>query len=119
MQQSKLGHWAEELAHVYLCEQGLQPVKRNYRCKTGEIDLIMLEGAILVFVEVRYRKSQRYGGSIASVDIHKQQRILTVATHYLQNNKLEQQCRFDVVLIDGTVEKPQLNWIADAFRMDW
>ncbi|MDM8566619.1 YraN family protein [Candidatus Halobeggiatoa sp. HSG11] len=113
----KLGQWAEELAHQYLCKQGLLPVERNYRCKTGEIDLIMLDGKILVFVEVRYRKNQRYGGSMASIDIRKQQKILTVATSYLQKYG-DQQCRFDVVLVDGVVEKPQLNWIADAFRAE-
>ncbi len=115
----QLGQWAEELAHVFLCEQGLQPVARNYRCKTGEIDLIMLDGQTLVFVEVRYRKHQRYGGSVASIDIRKQQRIAAVAINYLQTHSWEQQCRFDVVLIDGMVEKPKLNWIQDAFRIDW
>ncbi len=116
MQQNKLGQWAEELAHIYLCKQGLQPVTRNYRCKAGEIDLIMLDKKTLVFIEVRYRKSKRYGGSVESIDINKQQRIMTTATRYLQSKKLDQQCRFDVVLIDGMVEKPKLNWIKDAFR---
>jgi putative endonuclease len=118
MQRNKLGQWAEELAYQYLCEQGLQSVERNYRCKIGEIDLIMLDGKILVFVEVRYRKSQRYGGSMASIDTRKQQKILTVATAYLQKYNQERQCRFDVVLVDGAIEKPQLNWISDAFRIE-
>ncbi len=116
MQRNELGKWAEEMAHVYLCNQGLQPVERNYRCRTGEIDLIMLDEKTLVFIEVRYRKSQRYGGSLASIDIRKQQRILATATNYLQIRRLDQQCRFDVVLIDGKVEKSELNWIKDAFR---
>jgi putative endonuclease len=119
MKRNKLGQWAEELAHKYLCKQGLQPIERNYRCKIGEIDLIMLDDETLVFVEVRYRKSQYYGGSMASIDMRKQQKILTVATNYLQKYNWQQKCRFDVVLIDGIVEKPQLKWIADAFGMDW
>ncbi|MDM8569970.1 YraN family protein [Thiotrichales bacterium HSG1] len=118
MQKVQIGQWAEELAYVYLCKQGLQPVERNYRCKVGEIDLIMLDEKILVFVEVRYRKSQRYGGSMASVNTRKQQKVLDVASCYLQNHSWEQQCRFDVVLVDGAMEKPQMNWIADAFRME-
>ncbi|MCK5877948.1 MAG: YraN family protein [Candidatus Marithrix sp.] len=118
MQKAQVGQWAEELAHTYLCKQGLQPVMRNYRCKIGEIDLIMTDGKILVFVEVRYRKYKRYGGSMASIDARKQRKILTVASHYLQSHNNEQQCRFDVILVDGAVEKPQLNWIADAFRVE-
>ncbi len=116
MQKNELGQWAENMAHVYLCKQGLQPVERNYRCKTGEIDLIMLDEKTLVFIEVRYRKSQRYGGSLASIDTRKQRRILTTAITYLQSKKLDQQCRFDVVLIDGLIENLELNWIKDAFR---
>jgi putative endonuclease len=114
----KGGKWAEDLAHAYLCGQGLQPIGRNYRCKAGEIDLIMLDQDILVFVEVRYRKSQRYGGSLESINTRKQQRILTTATHYLYTHRWAQQhpCRFDVVLMSGATNNPQMRWIADAFR---
>ena len=114
------GQWAEELAHNHLCEQGLQSIERNYRCKMGEIDLILLEHDIVVFVEVRYRRSQYYGGSLESIDIRKQQRIWNTATYYLQTHRWAQQhpCRFDVVLISGAVENPQLHWIVDAFRIN-
>ena len=54
------GQWAENLAHIFLCEQGLQAVERNFRSKRGEIDLVMLDHDILVFVEVRYRKNNHY-----------------------------------------------------------
>jgi putative endonuclease len=113
------GQWAETLAYTYLFQQGLQLLKRNFRSKRGEIDLIMLDQQILVFIEVRYRKkSQRYGGSLESIDIRKQQRILTTATYYLHTHPWTQKhsCRFDAVLINGTMENPQLNWIKDAFR---
>ncbi len=112
------GQWAEELAHTYLCEQGLLPLERNFRCKRGEIDLIMFDHDILVFVEVRYRKSQSYGGSLESINARKQQRILTTATYYLHTHRWAHQhpCRFDVVLLSGTTDNPQLRWIADAFR---
>jgi len=112
------GQWAENLAHAYLCEQGLQSIERNYRCKVGEIDLIMLEQAILVFAEVRYRKSQRYGGSLESIDARKQQRIFLTAEHYLQSHRWAAQSRFDVVLISGATHNPILRWIPDAFRID-
>jgi putative endonuclease len=118
--QSNRGQWAEELAHTYLCEQGLQSIERNYRCKAGEIDLIMFDQAILVFIEVRYRKNQRYGGSLESIDARKQQRILITANHYLQSHQWAslRQSRFDVVLLSGAPENPKLRWISDAFRIN-
>lgn len=110
------GQWAEELAYQYLSQQGLKLVSRNYRCLFGEMDLIMRQQRILVFIEVRYRRSQRYGGSLESIDKRKQKRLKTIATHYLQTIKTpEPACRFDVVLIQGTAGDPKVQWIADAF----
>lgn len=118
MKATNRGQWAENLAHTYLCEHGLQSVERNYRCRSGEIDLVLLEQEKLIFVEVRYRRSQHYGGSLESIDIRKQQRILNTAIHYLHNHPWARQhpCRFDVVLISGAPLNPQLRWIVDAFR---
>ena len=114
------GQWAEELAQTYLYQQGLQPLEHNYRCKAGEIDLVMFEQSTLVFIEVRYRRSQRYGGSLESIDLKKQHRIMTTASHYLLTHQWAQNypCRFDVVLISGIINNPQMHWIADAFRME-
>jgi putative endonuclease len=114
------GQWAENLAHNYLCQQGLKPIERNFRCKIGEIDLIFLDKTILAFIEVRYRKnSSVYGGSLESINFRKQQRIIKTATYYLQTHKWAQQfsCRFDAVLISGNTTNPQLSWISDAFRI--
>ncbi len=110
------GQWAEEVALAHLCTQGLQLITRNYRCRGGEIDLIMQQQTVLVFVEVRYRTSQYCGGSAESIDYRKQQRILLTADHYLQAYPSTHACRFDVVLIKGNPRSPQVQWIADAFR---
>ena len=112
------GQRAEDFAHAYLCQQGLQLVERNYRCRQGEIDLIMQQLAILIFVEVKYRRNSYYGGGLASIDYHKQQRILKTANHYLYTHSWAQQylCRFDVVLIQGNLTTPQIDWLTDAFR---
>lgn len=117
LNRSRCGQWAENLAHTFLCEQGLQSITRNYRCKMGEIDLIMQQQQVIVFVEVRYRRYQRYGGSLESIDFRKQQKILQTADFYLQTHQWAQQhpCRFDAVLISGLLENPQLDWIAGAF----
>lgn len=114
------GQWAEDLAHTYLSQQGWQTIQRNYRCKGGEIDLILQRQDLLIFVEVRYRLDQRYGGSLESIHKRKQQRIIQTARHYLQTHPLATQyrCRFDVVLVSGPPTDPTLRWIPDAFRSD-
>ncbi len=112
------GQQAEELACHYLQTQGLQLVERNYRCTHGEIDLIMRDAQSIVFVEVRYRTSQRFGGGVESVDRRKQAKLVATALHYLQHNKkaARQPSRFDVVAIAPGLEQDQLCWIKDAFQ---
>ncbi|EIJ41484.1 TIGR00252 family protein [Beggiatoa alba B18LD] len=115
------GRWAEELAQQYLIQRGLTPLTQNYRCKWGEIDLILRDGNILVFVEVRYRQHQQYGGGISSITAQKQQRIASTAQHYLQQQRFVQlpTCRFDAVILShsATNTAPDILWLKDAFRL--
>lgn len=112
----KRGDAAEEQALGHLRDQGLAMVARNYSVRGGEIDLIMREGDLLVFVEVRYRRSERFGSAAESVDRRKQQRLLLAANHYLQSRGGDHQgCRFDVVALGGD---GGLHWIRDAFRVE-
>lgn len=106
------GKAAEEQAENYLRTHGLQPVTRNWRCRGGEIDLIMRDGKTLVFVEVRARSSNRFGGAAASITAAKQARIIHAAHLYLATLHSLPACRFDAVLLDGT----KLTWIQDAFQ---
>lgn len=104
----------ELMAEQRLQAAGLQPLWRNYRCRGGEIDLIMRQGQTLVFVEVRYRANRRHGGAAESITKAKQHRVQLAARHYLQRhglNEASQSCRFDVVLFEG--ETPE--WIPNAF----
>jgi len=98
--------------------QGLHTVTRNYRCREGEIDLIMRENKLIIFVEVRYRRSQKYGGSLESIDFPKQQRILIAAQYFLQSldNATDFTYRFDAVSIEGSVKNLEIQWLKDAFR---
>lgn len=115
-----IGQQAEEAAHQYLCQRGLRLIQKNYRCKLGEIDLIMRDADSLVFVEVRYRKTSAYGSAAASVDLRKQQKLVKTATHYLMWHKLSQQtpCRFDVVAIKPCVDSvSEISWLKDAFQL--
>jgi putative endonuclease len=106
------GSAAEQLASEYLQRNGLRLIESNFRCRFGEIDLILHDGATLVFVEVRLRSSQNFGGAAASVTSAKQGRITRAAQIYLQQQSREMACRFDVVLLDG---ERNIEWIKNAF----
>lgn len=114
---NKRGQWAERLAEDYLSKHGLELVQRNYSFQRGEIDLVMLDNNTLIFVEVRYRKNDQFGGSIESIDYKKQNKLQITAQHYLQNNDRfhDHPCRFDAVLISGESSQPSINWIKNAF----
>lgn len=103
---------AEGRAEAFLVDQGLRAVRRNFRCRGGEIDLVMRDAEHLVFVEVRLRNDPRFGGALASVDRRKRERIVLAARHYLATSGWTGPCRFDVVGFDGD-RAPQ--WIRDAF----
>lgn len=116
----ELGQEVEWQAAEYLHRQGLKLLARNYRCRSGEIDLIMQSHDGLVFVEVRYRRQNSFGGAAASVDRRKQQRLLATAQYYLQqHHATNRPCQFDVVAVmpgpDGT---PVFDWIQNAFELD-
>jgi len=107
------GREAEHRAMRFLQTQSLRTVARNHRCRGGEIDLVMRDADVLVFVEVRLRRSRHYGGALASVDTRKQRRLIIAAQHYLQNHPWPGPCRFDVVGIDAQGE---CEWVRDAFE---
>ncbi len=112
------GNHAETAACNYLQRQGLKLVERNYLCKRGEIDLIMRDGQNTVFVEVRYRRNDRFGSSAESVDWRKQSKLLATAEHYLQQHPKAAQsaCRFDVVALTTENAQQKIHWIEDAFQ---
>lgn len=117
---SDIGQQTEQLALNFLQKQGLSFVAQNYRCRQGEIDLIMHDKSTLVFVEVRYRKTATYGNSAESITLKKQQKIIFAAQHYLCQAKFSSTpaCRFDVVAIypsGETKSSLQFDWIKNAF----
>jgi putative endonuclease len=114
----KAGREAETFALQYLQQQGLQLIAQNWLCKRGELDLVMLDGDTVVFVEVRYRRYSAWGGAVESVDFRKQQKLILAAQMFLQSETRwsDAACRFDVVAIEGDPRSgPPLNWIRHAF----
>ena len=110
---SEQGALAEDAAAEFLSTRGLRMVTRNYRCRFGEIDLIMRDGTALVFVEVRYRRSRSYGGAGESITGAKREKLLRTAKHYLAASNELPACRFDAVLLSGDTH--EIEWIKNAF----
>jgi len=110
----RAGDAAENAAARHLVASGCTLIGRNARYPEGELDLIVRERELLVFVEVRMRSGTAYGGAASSVDRFKQRRLLRAAQHWLLQNYGDRwpACRFDIVSVagDGTIE-----WIRDAF----
>jgi putative endonuclease len=114
-----IGFEAERLAGQFLTRQGLTPVAQNFRCRLGEIDLVMADQSHLVFVEVRYRASNRFSRASLTVDIHKQRKLIRTAALFLAKRQryANSVVRFDVVAIDADEQGSNtIEWIKDAFR---
>jgi len=113
-----IGDEAESLACEYLSKRGLSLLTRNYRCRGGEIDLIMQHDDSLVFIEVRYRKNIGYGRAAETVTACKQRRLIHCARVYMQHHRAwNVPARFDVVSIEGQPGQLQISWISNAFQV--
>jgi putative endonuclease len=107
----------EDAALAHLARQRLELVARNFTCRFGEIDLIMRDGAALVFVEVRYRGDAERGDGTLSVGAAKRAKLVRAASLYLQSHPRwsDQPCRFDVIGCSGTPGNPRFDWTRAAF----
>lgn len=114
-----LGERGENTAYRFLLDRGLHPVARNFRCRGGEIDLIMLDGQCLTFVEVRCRRSGEFVAAAETVDVRKQRKIVRTAAMFLTRERrfAAFRMRFDVITIEGN-DLDGVRWIRDAFRPD-
>lgn len=114
----EIGTHYETQARLYLEKHGLVFLSANFRCRHGEIDLIMREDQQWVFIEVRYRRQTHFGDGIASITHHKKQRLHRAALVYLMQRKrlYKVPVRFDIISIDS---KQQFTWIKNAFEVDY
>jgi len=113
-----LGKEGEDQAARFLMKQGYRIIERNYRTRSGEIDLIALHDGAVVFIEVKTRTSNAFGAPELAVNPRKQQRMVKAALGYIKYKKLYQvPCRFDVVAITTAAEK-EVELIQNAFEMD-
>ena len=107
------GRQAEDDALAYLLLQGLVLLQRNYLSRGGELDLIMRDGASVVFVEVRLRSGSAFGGALASITPAKQRRMVVAAQTWLLGQKRLPACRFDALCIDGG----HISWLKNILDM--
>lgn len=113
-----IGQQGEQLAADHLAGLGYRIVTRNYRCPFGEVDIIAREGAVLVFVEVKSRRSACYGEPQQAVDRRKQKKLAQIAQHYLTEHHLANQpARFDVVAVRVAPGGSRVELIRDAFEL--
>lgn len=114
-----VGSWGEHIAAAYLQKKRYKMVGANYRCRFGEIDLVVSNRKYLVFVEVKLRKSSAFAEAKEFVDVHKQERLRLTAQMYLSQFPTKLQPRFDVIEIyapDGIeTVKPEIYHLEDAF----
>jgi putative endonuclease len=117
---AETGRDAETQARRYLERRGLRFLRGNYRCRRGEIDLIMEQDEYVVFVEVRYRSNARFGTGAESVDGAKQRRLVCAAEHFLQRHPgmAARPCRFDVVALGPANRERSVEWIRNAIEMN-
>ena len=112
------GQKCEQIAKTYLLKQGLLEICDNFTSRVGEIDLIMHDNEVIVFIEVKQRANDNFGGAINAISIKKQRKIIKTAMYYCQVNHInfeQQACRFDVVAITGTIEPYQIQRVKSAF----
>jgi putative endonuclease len=110
----------ERAAQRELERSGLRLRAANVRYRGGELDLVMDDRDVLVFVEVRYRRGTGFGGGAASVDTRKRIKLARAAWLYLSSRPAlaDRPCRFDVVSVSGSAEAPRFEWIRNAFTLD-
>ncbi|HEV8724639.1 MAG TPA: YraN family protein [Candidatus Binatia bacterium] len=113
-----LGKEGERLAEQYLKKKGYKIVERNYRCRGAELDLIVLDRRVIVFVEVKTRTGHGFGSPFEAVEFRKQQKMIRAAQYFLNEKKLHQRdARFDVVGISWPGGEPLVEHIENAFEL--
>jgi putative endonuclease len=118
MRRIRMGKLGEDLAVAYLQKSGYRILAQNYRCLYGEVDIIALDGDFIVFIEVKSRKSERFGQPQEAVGLEKQKKLSRISLHYLQQKRLENRnARFDVMAVKLLPDGTRIELIRNAFNL--
>jgi putative endonuclease len=117
MNKREQGTWYEDIACEYIKDRGARILRRNYRVRSGEIDIIAKDEKYYCFIEVKYRKDDKYGAPEAAVDFYKQRQISKVSKHFLSYilKSYEVPIRYDVIAISGSEGAVSVKWLKNAF----
>lgn len=118
MNKRTTGSWYEDMACDYLKSQRVKILKRNFRVRSGEIDIVAFDEGYYSFIEVKYRKDDKYGGPEAAVGFAKQKQICNVSRFYISFNHIPEDApvRYDVIAISGEEGACKIKWYKDAFE---
>jgi len=120
IKRQKIGKYGESAATEFLKQNGYTIIERNYRCKLGEIDIIALDKETIAFIEVRVKKTYKFGHPKATITPKKMRKISLTALYYLKiNNKLNNKARFDVVAISLFEPENKIELIKNAFNLKY
>lgn len=112
---NELGRWGEDLATAYLEQKGYTIVERDWKSGRRDIDIIAIDGNIVVFVEVKTRRSSVFGEPEEAIDFHKLKNLQMAINHYVKYKRIRQPIRFDIISIVGTIGKiPNIRHIQDV-----
>jgi putative endonuclease len=118
MRRIRTGKLGENLAVAYLQKAGYRILAQNYRCLYGEVDIIVQDGEVIVFVEVKSRRSETFGEPQEAVGVEKQKKLSRIAMHYLQQQQMEaRNARFDVIAVKLSPDETRVNLIRNAFNL--
>lgn len=111
------GSFYEDLACDYIVKNGGRILERNFRVRQGEIDIIAMDEGYICFIEVKYRKDNRYGGPLAAVSFNKIRQICRISRFYLSSRKISEDnpIRYDVIAISNEDNATIIRWIKNAF----
>lgn len=114
-----IGKRGEDVAKRYLKKNGYRIIEKNYKTPFGELDFVALDKGILVFIEVKTRRSDKFGPPEISIDLSKRQKIIKSAFHFLSKKRIKDTpCRFDIVSITEVGKDRKIELIRDAFEIE-
>ena len=114
---NELGVWGEEVAAAYLRDKGYAVLERDWHCGRLDIDIIAMDGATVVFVEVKTRRNAVYADAVSAVDHRKRRHLLQAADSYVKSRRLDNELRFDIITVVGEVgTMPEVNHLEGAFH---
>lgn len=113
---NELGKWGEDIATNYLLEKGYRIIERDWKSGHRDIDIIAMDGDVLVFFEVKTRQNCLFGSPEESIDYKKRKNLQAAFNHYIKYRHVDNEIRYDIITVVGAIgTKPEINHIVDVW----